>query len=75
MPLSAIIVDIGLPDMSGERIIEAAIQHRPQTPVIRCSGTSEQSLASADKVHVFPKPYSATELSKFVASLISPPTA
>jgi hypothetical protein len=23
------------------------------------------------KIHVFPKPYSATELSKFVASLIS----
>jgi CheY-like chemotaxis protein len=75
VPLSAIIVDIGLPDMSGERIIEAAIQHRPQTPVIRCSGASVQPPDVGQKIHVFPKPYSATELSKFVASLISPPTA
>ena len=30
-PLAAIIVDIGLPDMSGEKVIEAAVQHRPGT--------------------------------------------
>jgi two-component system cell cycle sensor histidine kinase/response regulator CckA len=73
VPLSAIIVDIGLPDMSGEKIIEAAVEHRPLTPVIRCSGESvpAQSPTDGSKVHVFPKPYSATELSKFVASLIS----
>ncbi len=70
-PLSAIIVDIGLPDMSGEKVIEAAIQHRPGTPVIRCSGASAPAPDLGQKVHVFPKPYSATELSKFVASLIA----
>jgi CheY-like chemotaxis protein len=70
-PLSAIIVDIGLPDMSGEKVIEAAVQHRPGTPIIRCSGASGPVPASVQKIHVFPKPYSATELSKFVASLIA----
>jgi CheY-like chemotaxis protein len=71
-PLSAIIVDIGLPDMSGEKVIEAAIQHRPDVPIIRCSGSSlpAGSAAGQTKIHVFPKPYSATELSKFVASLV-----
>jgi CheY-like chemotaxis protein len=70
-PLSVIIVDIGLPDMSGEKVIEAALQHRPQVPVIRCSGASAPSASAGPRIHVFPKPYSATELSKFVASLAS----
>ena len=68
-PLSAIIVDIGLPDMSGERVIEAAARYRPGTPIIRCSGTLEHADARSPGVHVFSKPYSAVELSKFVASL------
>ena len=70
--LSAIIVDIGLPDMSGEKVIEAAVRHRPNTPIIRCSGSPAAEPPTAGvKVHIFSKPYSATELSKFVASLIA----
>jgi CheY-like chemotaxis protein len=69
-PLSAIIVDIGLPDMSGERVIEAAALYRPGTPVIRCSGSTAQG-GGGPEVRVFSKPYSAVELSKFVASLVS----
>jgi CheY-like chemotaxis protein len=71
IPLGAIIVDIGLPDMSGEKVIAAAVQHRPGIPVIRCSGASGTAPDVGQKIHAFPKPYSATELSKFVASLIS----
>lgn len=70
-PLSAIIVDIGLPDMSGEKVIEAAAKHRPGTPIIRCSGAHAPGGADRPEVHVFSKPYSAVELSKFVASLIA----
>jgi len=70
-PLGAVIVDIGLPDMSGEKVIEAAAQHRPDVPIIRCSGASAPSALSPNiKMHSFPKPYSASELSNFVASLI-----
>jgi CheY-like chemotaxis protein len=70
-PLSVVIVDIGLPDMSGEKVIEAATQHRPGMPIIRCSGASAPGGTSGPKVHVVSKPYSAVELSKFVASLIA----
>ena len=69
--LSAIIVDIGLPDMSGEKVIEAALQHRPDVPIIRCSGSSAPpALEPSPRIHVFPKPYSADDLSRFVASLV-----
>ena len=69
-PLSAIIVDIGLPDMSGEKVIEAALKYRPDVPIIRCSGASAPPGAANPKVHVVPKPYSPDELSRLVASLV-----
>lgn len=68
--LSVIIVDIGLPDMSGEKVIEAALQHRPGVPIIRCSGNNAPSAPESSRIHVFPKPYSVADLSKFVASLV-----
>ena len=72
-PLAAIIVDIGLPDMSGERVIEAAAKHRPDVPVIRCSGAHGPATGvPGQKIHVFPKPYSAEELARFVAGLPRP---
>jgi CheY-like chemotaxis protein len=70
VPLSAIIVDIGLPDMSGEKVIEAAIQHRPDVPIIRCSGSNTPSALAHPRIHLFPKPYSAADLTSFVASLL-----
>jgi CheY-like chemotaxis protein len=69
--LSAIIVDIGLPDMSGEKVIEVALRHRPDVPIIRCSGNDAPSALGNPRIHVFPKPYSAEDLSKFVASLVA----
>ena len=72
-PLAAIIVDIGLPDMSGEKVIVAAARHRPDVPVIRCSGTPGPATGGpGQKIHVFPKPYSAEELALFVAGLARP---
>jgi DNA-binding response OmpR family regulator len=70
-PLAAIIVDLGLPDMSGERVIEAAVRHRPGLPIIQCSGSHLRPPdVAGQKIHVFPKPYNADELSKFVAALV-----
>ena len=68
--LSAIIVDIGLPDMSGEKVIEAALEHRPDVPIIRCSGNNAPSVHRSPRIHVFAKPYSVEDLSRFVASLV-----
>ena len=73
MGLAAIIVDIGLPDMSGEKVIEAALQHRPDVPIVRCSGRHASSDAPNPRIRVVPKPYSAVDLSRFVASLIARP--
>ncbi len=70
-PLAAIVVDIGLPDMSGEKIIEAAAKYRPDVPIIRCSGADGPGSIADVRVHSFPKPYSPTELSQFIASLIA----
>jgi CheY-like chemotaxis protein len=67
--LSVIIVDIGLPDMSGESVIAAALERRPGVPIIRCSGADPTEPAANPQVHVVAKPFSAVELAKFVASL------
>jgi DNA-binding NtrC family response regulator len=70
--LVAVIVDLGLPDMPGLKVIEAAAQHRPGTPIIQCSGSNTAAPAIAGaKVHVFPKPYNPDDLSKFVAKLVA----
>lgn len=70
-PLAAVIVDLGLPDMSGERVIEAAARHRPGLPIIQCSGSHLRPTdVAGQKIHVFPKPYNAEELSRFVATLV-----
>src|SRR5258708_9570427 len=59
--LSAIIVDIGLPDMSGEKVIEAAIRHRPDVPIIRCSGSNAPAAFANPTSHAFPQPSNATD--------------
>jgi DNA-binding NtrC family response regulator len=70
--LAAVIVDLGLPDMPGAKVIEAAAKHRPGTPIIQCSGSNTAAPAIKDgKVHVFAKPYNPDELSKFVAALVA----
>lgn len=69
-PLSVVIVDIGLPDMSGERVIEAALARRPEVPIIRCSGAEPAGPMANPMVHVVAKPFSALELARFVATLI-----
>ncbi len=69
-PLAALIVDIGLPDMSGEKVIEAAASRRPGLPIICCSGAAPPPAPDGVTLHSFPKPYSATDLSNFVAKLI-----
>ena len=71
-PLAAAIVDLGLPDMPGARVIEAAARQRPGLPIIQCSGSNAAApVIEGGKVHVFPKPYNPDELSRFVARLVA----
>ncbi|WP_395709526.1 response regulator [Reyranella sp.] len=69
-PLSVVIVDIGLPDMSGERVIEAALERRPAVSIIRCSGAEPGGPVANPRVHIVAKPFSAVELAKRVAALV-----
>lgn len=69
VPLSVIIVDIGLPDMSGERVIESALERRPAVPIIRCSGGDPSGPTANPRVQVVAKPFSAVDLAKRVAAL------
>jgi DNA-binding response OmpR family regulator len=70
-PLVGVIVDLGLPDMPGERVIEAAVSHRSGMPIIQCSGSHLRPPDIAGQsIHMFPKPYNVEELSKFVANLV-----
>jgi DNA-binding response OmpR family regulator len=72
LPLSAVIVDLGLPDMPGSKVIEAAARHRPGTPIIQCSGSNVAApVIPGSKVHVFNKPYHPEELCKFIAALVA----
>lgn len=69
-PLAAAIIDLGLPDMPGLEVIEAAVKHRPGMPVIQCSGSHAAApVVGGGKVHVFHKPYNPEELSNFIAKL------
>ncbi len=70
--LAAVIVDLGLPDMPGTKVIEAAARQRPGMPIVQCSGSNTTAPAiEGSRVHVFPKPYNPDELSKFVARLVA----
>jgi len=73
-PLNAIVVDIGLPDMSGDEVIAAAHRLRPGIPIIRCSGDRGGSTVTPP-VHVFDKPYLPIELCRFVTALVDPKAA
>ena len=73
-PLNAIVVDIGLPDMSGDDVIAAAHRLRPGVPIIRCSGDRGDP-GAMPSVHVFDKPYLPGELCRFVTSLVDPKVA
>jgi CheY-like chemotaxis protein len=73
-PLNAIVVDIGLPDMSGDEVIAAAHRLRPGIPIIRCSGDRGDP-GAVPSVHVFDKPYLPIELCRFVTSLVDPKVA
>lgn len=70
--IDAIVVDMGLPDMSGQKVIEAALAKRPGTPVVRCSGSAMATAAEPllPGVQVFPKPYIASKLAEFLKKLV-----
>jgi CheY-like chemotaxis protein len=71
--LAAIVIDLGLPDRSGDQLAAEIRAMRPDLPIVIASGRSERELKdrfSADKrVAILVKPYTSTLLIDALASL------
>jgi DNA-binding response OmpR family regulator len=62
-PVQAVIIDMGLPDRSGDELAEEMRAKRPDLPILIASGRSERELkdrfASDPRIGVLVKPYTA----------------
>jgi DNA-binding response OmpR family regulator len=65
-PVQAVIVDMGLPDRTGDQLAAELRAQRPELPILIASGRSERELkdrfASDPRVGVLVKPYTASML-------------
>jgi DNA-binding response OmpR family regulator len=65
-PVQAVIVDMGLPDRSGDQLAGEMRAQRPDLPILIASGRSERELkdrfASDPRTGVLVKPYTASML-------------
>ncbi|MEN0105997.1 MAG: response regulator [Pseudomonas sp.] len=72
--LDLLMSDIGLPGMSGQQLMAAAHQTRPELPVLFASGYAAQDYqtgASQAKVATITKPFSLDLLRKTVAEMLA----
>lgn len=71
--LRAVVVDLGLPDRSGDQLATQMQTVRPELPIVIASGRSERELrerfAGDGRVAVLVKPYTASMLTDALASL------
>jgi DNA-binding NtrC family response regulator len=66
---AAIVVDLGLPDLPGEEIVDRVLEVRPETVIVVCTGTRTEEFDPP--IVVFPKPYTPTGLATAVKSAIA----
>jgi CheY-like chemotaxis protein len=71
--ISALMIDLGLPDMSGEDVIRELLAQRPGLPVIVTTGSDGDAVVARLKAHgpvtVLAKPYQFKELEHALAPL------
>ena len=71
--LSVAVVDVGLPDMRGDTLVQRLRQNAPRMPIILASGYDGADLRRRfqgdDRLRVLPKPYSEGQLRKTLADL------
>lgn len=74
-PLDLLMTDIGLPDMSGQQLMKAAQQLRPQLPGLFASGygDSVEIATGAAEVRSISKPYSIPLLRTTLQDLLEQP--
>lgn len=78
-PVHAVIVDMGLPDRSGDQLAAELRAQRPDLPILIASGRSERELknsfAADPRVGVLAKPYTASMLIGALSALgVNPPS-
>lgn len=71
--LRAVVVDLGLPDRSGDQLAAQMQTERPELPIVIASGRSERELrerfAGDQRIAILVKPYTAAMLTDALASL------
>ncbi|WP_424362188.1 ATP-binding protein [Methylocystis parvus] len=77
-PLDLLITDIGLPDMSGTQVAEAARVARPDLPILLITGyagRASEGLKLASHMDVLLKPFTLEELCAKVQSMMKSPAS
>ena len=72
-PVTAVVVDLGLPDRPGDQLAAEMRRLRPELPILIASGRSEKELkerfAIDDRVAIMVKPYTGPMLLQALQSL------
>ena len=70
-PLALMMTDVGLPDLSGDKLAQQARDIRPTLPVLFASGYAENVEVPAG-MHLIGKPFSIDALREKVQSILQP---
>lgn len=72
-PYSAAVLDLGLPDVDGDQIVNALLAHNPQFPIVLTTGQDPQEAEArfrhASGVRVLCKPFDIAMLESELAAL------
>ena len=76
---TAVLLDLAMPQISGEEVLHELRQIRPGIPIVLCSGYGDarvtQRLTSSPGTRFLPKPYERAELLETLRELLEPATA
>jgi PAS domain S-box-containing protein len=68
--VDAVLVDLTMPGMSGAEVIRALREHRPQLPVVLCSGYDRDGKGPVKADAYLPKPFRIEALERTLAKLL-----
>lgn len=71
--LSAVLLDLGLPDRPGEELVDDLRRLVPGLPIVVTSGQTAEhvtaSFSEVDRLHILEKPYQLTDLERVFQAL------
>jgi PAS domain S-box-containing protein len=70
MPVDAVVVDLTLPQMTCAEVVTALREHRPDLPIIQCSGFACERRGD-HAITYLPKPFQIDALEQALATLLS----